>query len=88
MNSLARYSVRTNGPLPTAGTWSLRYSPMSATFDHTCSGTIGTSSASMVACGCLVRITTVRSSAAVTDSKSAVKLPLAVAASSSRIMRS
>jgi hypothetical protein len=77
-----------NGPLPTTGVRSLRYSAMSVTSDHTCAGTIGTSSASMVACGCLVLITRVRSSVAVTDSKSAVKLPLAVAATSSRIIRS
>ncbi len=42
---------------------------MSSICDHTCSGTIGTSNAVMLACGCFVLITSVRSSGAVTSSK-------------------
>ncbi len=55
---------------------------MSLTFSHTCLGTIGMSSASMVTCGAFVLITTVLSSVAVTDSKLVTKLPFAVRATS------
>jgi hypothetical protein len=45
------------GPLPVIG--NSGSAPMSDTFDQTCSGTIGMSSASIVACGTLVLITRV-----------------------------
>ncbi len=76
-----------NGPLPTTGIWSLAKFATSAIFDHTCSGTIGASMASIVACGVLVRITNVASSGAVTVSKFFTKLPLAVLAAGSVIIR-
>ena len=71
----------TNGPLPTIGELlSLLNFEKSLTFSQTCSGTIGTSSAVMVACGFFSSTTSVVGSGAVTFSKLAVKLPFAVAA--------
>lgn len=61
---------------------------MLGTRSQTCLGTIGMSRASIVACGVLVRITTVRASGVVTEAKVATKFPLAVRASASRSIRS
>lgn len=58
----------------------------SSTFSQTCLGTIGTSSAVMVACGFFSRMTSSVGLGAVTSSKLAVKLPFAVAAPSSAII--
>lgn len=80
-------SVMTKGPLPTIGNClSLLNFEKSPTFSQTCFGTIGTSSAVIVACGFLSRMTSVFASGAVTCAKLAVKLPLAVAAFGSVII--
>ncbi|CAM5658371.1 hypothetical protein SNARM312S_07400 [Streptomyces narbonensis] len=79
--------VMTKGPLPTIGNcWSLLNFEKSPTFSQTCFGTIGTSSAVIVACGFLSSMTSVRGSVAVTFLKLAVKLPFAVAAFGSVII--
>ncbi len=65
-NCASLNSVTENGPLPTIG--NSGSAPMSVIFDQMCSGTIGMSSASIVACGTLVLITRVLSSVASTDS--------------------
>ncbi len=77
----------TKGPLPTIGNCrSLLNFEKSPTFSQTCFGTIGTSSAVIVAWGFFSLMTRVRGSGAVTFSKLAVKLPLAVAAFGSVII--
>src|SRR5690606_16412481 len=58
----------------------------SPTFSHTCLGTIGTSSAVMVACGFFSLMTSRVGLGAVTVSKLETKLPLAVAAPGSVII--
>lgn len=81
------YPVRTNGPLPTTGNVrSLVNSARSPVFDQMCRGTIGTSSAAIVACGFFSRITSRVALGAVTSRKLVTKLPFAVAASSSVII--
>lgn len=58
----------------------------SSTFSQTCLGTIGTSSAVIVACGFFSRITSWVGLGAVTSAKLPTKLPLAVAAPGSVII--
>jgi serine protease inhibitor ecotin len=58
----------------------------SSTFSQTCFGTIGTSSAAMVACGFFSSMTSLVGLGAVTFSKFATKLPFAVPAPSSVII--
>ncbi len=79
--------MRTNGPLPTTGkSLSLLNFEKSSTFSHTCLGTMGTSSAVIVACGFFSLMTSVVGFGAVTFSKLETKLPLAVAAPGSVII--
>src|SRR3954453_1159865 len=66
------------GPSPTSGGGGSALKAV--TLDHTCSGTMGTSRASMVERGSLVLMTRVRSSGAVTESQPWTKLPFAVPA--------
>src|SRR5882757_5796493 len=76
-----------NGPLPTTGKLlSLLNFEKSPTFSQTCLGTIGTSSAVIVACGFFNSMTSSVGLGAVTFLKLATKLPLAVAAPSSVII--
>ena len=80
-------SVMMNGPLPTIGNvLSLLNLEKSPTFSQMCFGTIGTSSAVIVACGFFSSMTSVVGSGAVTFLKLDVKLPLAVAAFGSVII--
>lgn len=58
----------------------------SSTFSHTCLGTIGTSSAVIVACGFFSSTTSLSGPGAVTFLKLLVNEPLAVAAASSSII--
>lgn len=76
-----------NGPFPTMGnSLSLLNFEKSPTLSQRCFGTIGTSSAAIVACGSLSLMTSLSLLGAVTSSKFPTKLPLEVAAPSSVII--